>query len=103
VHSHRVLVDLELFSTDRGGLDFDVQERNRSLLFVFSPPEEEPLQHGAVIEQLFGQARPGARVTAQVRFFDDSAAIVASAGAAFDLWLGRTVGRGVVKKVLAEW
>lgn len=91
---HRVLAELELSPTDEGGLDFEVQERNHSLLFVFPPLEEEPLQHGAVIEQLFGEARPGARVTAQVQFFDDSAAIVASVGAEFELWLGRTVGRG---------
>ncbi len=103
MHAHRVLAELELFPTELGGLGFEVQERNRSLLFVFPPLEEEPVQHGAIIEQLYDEARPGTRVTAQVRFFDDSAAIVASAGAEFDLWLGRTVGRGVVKEVLAEW
>ncbi len=103
MHSHRVLAELELFPTEQGGLEFEVKERNRSLLFIFPPLEAEPLQHGAVIEQLFGEARPGARVTAQVQFFDDSAAIVASPGVEFDLWLGRTVGRGVVKDVLPEW
>ena len=100
---HRVLAELELFPTDKGGLKSEVQENNRSLLFVFPPLEEAPLQHGAVIEQLFGEARPGARVTAQVQFFDDSAAIVALPGAPFELWCGRTVGRGVVKNILSEW
>lgn len=102
MHSHRVLAELEFFPTDEGGLDFEVKEQNRSLLFVFPPLEEEPLQHGAIIEQILGEARPRARVTALVQFFDDSAAIAASPGAEFDLWLGRNVGRGVVKEVLAE-
>lgn len=99
---HRVLAELELFPADQGGLKFAVRERNRSLLFVFPPLEEESLQHGAVIEQLFGEGRPGARVVAQVQFFDDSAAIVASVGAEFELWCGRTVGRGVVTDVLPD-
>lgn len=102
MYVHRVVAELELFPTDHGGLNFEVKERNRSLLFVFPPLEEDPVQHGAVIEQIYGEASPGESVTAQVQFFDDSAAVVASAGAEFDLWLGRTVGRGVVKEVLSE-
>jgi len=55
-----------------------------------------------MVEQLFGAGRPGSRFVAQVQFFDDSAAIVATPGAEFDLWLGRTVGRGVIKDVVPD-
>ena len=97
-----MLVEIELFPADEGGLDFEVKERNRSLLFVFPPLEDEQVQQGAMVEQLFGAGRPGSRFVAQVQFFDDSAAIVATPGAEFDLWLGRTVGRGVVKNVVPD-
>ncbi len=98
----RVLAEIDLWPTENGGLDFEVKELNRSLLFVFPPLEGDPVQQGAMIETLSGEARPGSCVVAQVQFFDDSAAIVATPGAEFDLWLGRTVGRGVVKDVVPD-
>ena len=57
----------------------------------------------AMIEELFAAGKPGARFRAQIQFFDDSARIVATPGAEFDLWLGRTVGRGVVEEVVQEF
>jgi hypothetical protein len=97
-----VLAEIELFPTEEGGLDFEVKERSRSLLFVFPPLEDYPIQQGAMIERLSGEGLPGTSVDAEVQFFDDSAAIVATPGARFDLWLGRTVGRGIIKDVFPE-
>lgn len=98
----RVLAEIELLPATGGGIDFEVKERNRSLLFVFPPLEDEPVQQGAMFEKLFGEGCPGSRFLALVQFFDDSAAIVATPGTKFDLWLGRTVGRGRVKELLPD-
>lgn len=103
VPGHRVIVEVELFPAEEDGLGFEVQEQNRSLLFVFPPLEDAPVQHGAMIEELFAAGKPGTRFRAQIQFFDDSARIVATPGAEFDLWLGRTVGRGVVEEVVPDF
>lgn len=102
VPAHRIIAELELFPSQQGGLKFAVQEGNRSLLFMFPTVENPRPQQGALVEQLFGVLQPGERVAAQVQFFDDSAADVAFVGSEFELWLGRTVGRGVVKEILAD-
>lgn len=98
----RVLAEIELFPADEGGLGFELQERNRSLLFVFPALEDDPVQQGAMVEKIFGARCASSRVVAQIQFFDDSAAIVATPGAKFNLWLGRTVGRGVIKEVVSD-
>ena len=99
---HRVLIDADLFDTETGGLKAPVQEGSRSVAFLFERLGEgaEPMGFGAVVERLREGGSPGGRLTAEVAFWSELAAVYATPGTAFDLWLGRTVGRGVVTDVV---
>ncbi|HTN99548.1 MAG TPA: hypothetical protein VL068_02635 [Microthrixaceae bacterium] len=57
---------------------------------------------GAIVEDVITGGGPGGEFRGVLRFWADLARVYATAGAEFDFWLGRTVGRGVVKEILSD-
>lgn len=101
---HRVLISTQLLDTAKGGLKNSIEAGSRSVAYLFEPLDEgeEPMGFGAVVEDVLAGGLPGGELSAVVRFWADLAKVYATAGAKFDLWLGRVVGHGVVKDVLPD-
>lgn len=101
---YRVVIEAELLDTGEGGLKAPVEEGSRSVAFRFARlgEDEEPMGFGAVVERLLEGGAPGGKLCAVVVFWADLAEVYATPGTEFDLWLGRTVGHGVVEKVISD-
>jgi hypothetical protein len=97
---------IELLPAESGGLRGQMPTGTRSLLLAFAPLERqgEDVKIGAVIEVMDGPALvPGTdEVPVIIQFWADEAAVYATPGAAFTLWYGRPVGKGVVKRIVDE-
>lgn len=104
MRGHRVLVCGRLVETAEGGLRSPIEAGNRSVAYVFEPlgEEDEPMAFGAIVENVVAGGCPGGEFRGVIRFWADLAEVYATAGAEFDFWLGRTVGRGVVKEILSD-
>jgi hypothetical protein len=95
-----------LFPAESGGLRSPMPTGTRSLMLVF-PSLEHPAEEvkiGAVIDVIDRPALvPGTvEVPVIMRFWADEAAVYATPGAAFTLWYGQTVGKGVVTRMADE-
>lgn len=99
-----MLIEADLLDRSQGGLAAPVQEGTRSIAFVFDGlgGDPEPAAFGAVIERVLDGGAPGGPLRAVARFWADLAAIYATPGTTCALWLGRTVGRGVVRALPPE-
>lgn len=98
---HRFLVDVELLPRSEGGLaEMRVERGNRSLLFTFPTGGQRTVQLGGIFERVEGDGSAGGSFTAEISLRGHSAPFVAPVGTEFELWHGRTVGRGVVAGVM---
>jgi hypothetical protein len=97
---------LGLLPAESGGMSSPMPTGTRSLLLAFAPVERGAgdVKIGAVIDVIGGLALvPGAdEVPVVIRFWADEAAVYATPGASFTLWYGRSVGTGVVTRVVDE-
>ncbi len=95
-----------LLAAESGGLHSPLPSGSRSLLLVFPSLERqgEEVKIGALIDVIDGSALvPGTDgVPVIIRFWADEAAVYATTGAAFTLWYGRAVGKGVVTRLADE-
>ena len=95
-----------LFPGESGGLHSPMPTGTRSLLLAFRSLEDHggEVKVGAVIDVLDRPALVPGRdeVPVVIRFWADEAAVYATPGAAFTLWYGRPVGRGVVTRIVDE-
>jgi hypothetical protein len=95
-----------LLAAESGGLRSPLPTGTRSLLLVFPSLEYSggEVKIGAVIDVIDGSALvPGTDgVAVTIRFWADQAAVWATPGAAFTLWYGRVVGKGVVTRLADE-
>lgn len=103
---HRVAVEIELRSSDSGGLRSPVHSGNRSLLYYFEglgPDDEDRVAFGAIVDNILRGGSPGETILGELWFWVELAAVYATRGAKFDVWYaGRMVGHGTVLKTLPD-
>lgn len=104
MRGHRVLICGRLFDTAEGGLLSPIKAGHRSVAYRFEPlgEEGERVAFGAIIEDVVAGGYPGEKCLCVLHFWADLAEVYATVGAEFDFWLGRVVGRGLVKEILSD-
>lgn len=100
---HRVVADVDLRTTEAGGLTAPVEEGNRSLILNVDEGGER-VQLGAIFERIEGSGEPGSSFRTELLFWNEVAAVHVSPGTKFTLsYGGRDVGRGQVIEVVPAW
>lgn len=98
---YRVMIEGNLFKTDEGGLKEPIAAGSHSIAFMFERlGGGEPVGLGAFVERVDEGGAPGGDFRAVIAFWGDLSEVYATPGTKFDLWLGRIVGRGVVKEIV---